>query len=225
MWPYMSLYMLCVLECGLICVLECVLMCAAMPLLLATSSVSVCVLICCYMSLCVLTCASAVDHLQVQDLTTGNIAFFKFPCEPVTESAKAPPAPPVGGVALSQVTRCSTFPLSSVLYFPASACACCRRHRRCRVQGAGCRVQGAGCRARRRRLGRAHTQDINTCALCRTHAALNAWHAVAGQGTRAGQFMEGQWGRDRAPQRRRRRLGRRRVRRAGQGPGGHQHLP
>ena len=160
MWPYMYLYMLCVLECGLICVLECVLMCAAMPLLLATSSVSVCVLICSYMPFCVLTCASAVDHLQVQDLTTGNIAFFKFPCEPVTESAKAPPAPPVGGVALSQVTRCSTFPLSSVPYFPASACACCRRHRRCRVQGAGCRVQGAGCRVQgteAQARARAHT--------------------------------------------------------------------
>ena len=31
--------------------------------------------------------ADAVDHLQVQDLTTGDIAFFKFPCE--AESAQA----------------------------------------------------------------------------------------------------------------------------------------
>jgi hypothetical protein len=41
--------------------------------------------------------ADAVDHLQVQDLTTGEIAFFRFPCAPVTGRAgeysdKAPPA-------------------------------------------------------------------------------------------------------------------------------------
>lgn len=36
----------------------------------------------------------SVDHIQVQDMTTGEIAFFKFPCEAEGSSPAPPPPPP-----------------------------------------------------------------------------------------------------------------------------------
>lgn len=39
--------------------------------------------------------SDAVDHVQVQDLTTGAVAFFRFPCKNATESVPAVGAPAV----------------------------------------------------------------------------------------------------------------------------------